>query len=194
MATRIKEKTAKIRENADNRPKASVKYVRISPSKVGIVLDTVRGKAYDDAVGILMAVPNKASEVVLKLINSAAANAENNKGMNKHDLYVAEITVTQGPTLKRIGLLDAGVEGHRIDAYLAAAGNICFTRTHGRREVAFLNRAWEDVLRADWLVDREEHHQLLLGQAVNSHPCRCAGRESVASAQEHLEYWLHGVK
>jgi large subunit ribosomal protein L22 len=56
---------------------------------------------YDDAVGILNAVPNKAAEVVLKLINSAAANAENNKGMNKHDLYIAEITVTQGPTLKR---------------------------------------------------------------------------------------------
>ena len=101
MAKRIREKTAKIRENADNRPKASVKYVRVSPSKVGIVLDTVRGKAYDDAVGILMAIPNKSAEVVLKLINSAAANAENNKGMNKHDLYVAEIAVTQGPTLKR---------------------------------------------------------------------------------------------
>ena len=63
MAKRIREKTAKIRENADNRPKASVKYVRVSPSKVGIVLDTVRGKAYDDAVGILMAIPNKSAEV-----------------------------------------------------------------------------------------------------------------------------------
>ena len=42
MATRIKEKTAKIKANADNRPKASVKYVRVSPTKVGIVLDTVR--------------------------------------------------------------------------------------------------------------------------------------------------------
>ena len=101
MAKRIREKAAKIRENADNRPRASVKYVRISPSKVGIVLNTIRGARYDDAVGILSAVPNKAAEVVLKLINSAAANAENNKGMNKHDLYVAEITVTQGPTLKR---------------------------------------------------------------------------------------------
>ena len=71
MAKRIREKTAKIRENADNRPKASVKYVRISPSKVGIVLNTIRGAKYDDAVGILNAVPNKAAEVVLKLINSA---------------------------------------------------------------------------------------------------------------------------
>lgn len=102
MAKRIREKTAKIKQNADNRPKASVKYVRISPSKVGIVLDTVRGRSYDEAVGILNAIPNKSAEVVLKLINSAAANAENNKGMNKHDLYVAEIYVGQGPTLKRM--------------------------------------------------------------------------------------------
>ena len=90
-----------------------------------------------------------------------------------------------------LGLLDAGVELCRAEAYLAEAGSICLTRTHGRREVAFLNRAWEDVLRSDWLVDREEHHQLLLGQAVNSRPCRCAGREAVASAQEHLEYWFY---
>ena len=101
MAKRIREKTAKIKQNADNRPKASVKYVRISPSKVGIVLDTVRGRSYDEAVGILNAIPNKSAEIVLKLINSAAANAENNKGMNKHDLYIAEIYVGQGPTLKR---------------------------------------------------------------------------------------------
>ena len=101
MAKRIREKTARLHENADNRPKASAKYVRISSSKVAIVLDTIRGRAYDDAVGILNAIPNKAAEIVLKVVNSAAANAENNKGMNKHDLYIAEITVTQGPTLKR---------------------------------------------------------------------------------------------
>lgn len=101
MAKRIREKTARLHENADNRPKASAKYVRISSSKVAIVLDTIRGRAYDDAVGILNAIPNKAAEIVLKVVNSAAANAENNKGLNKHDLYVAEAIATQGPTLKR---------------------------------------------------------------------------------------------
>ena len=93
----------------------------------------------------------------------------------------------------RLGLLDAGVEEHRADAYLAAAESICFTRTHGRREVGFLNRAWEDVLRSDWLVDLEQGHQFLLGQEVNSRPCRCAGRGMTASAKEHLEHWLYGV-
>ena len=101
MAKRIREKTAKLYANADNRPKASAKYVRISSSKVCIVLDTIRGRSYDEAVGILNAIPNKASDIVLKIVNSAAANAENNKGLNKHDLFVAEATATQGPTLKR---------------------------------------------------------------------------------------------
>jgi len=101
MAKRIREKTAKLHAEADMRPKASAKYVRISSSKVCIVLDTIRGLGYDEAVGILNALPNKASEIVLKVLNSAAANAENNKGLNKHDLYVAEATATQGPTLKR---------------------------------------------------------------------------------------------
>ena len=101
MAKRIREKTAKLKANADNRPKASAKYIRISSSKVCIVLDTIRGRAYDEAVAILNALPNKAAEITLKVVESAAANAENNKGLNKHDLYVAEATATQGPTLKR---------------------------------------------------------------------------------------------
>lgn len=101
MAKRIREKTAKLHEQADKRPCASAKYVRISSSKVAIVLDTIRGRSYDEAVGILKAIPNKAGEIVLKVVNSASANAENNMGLNKHDLYVAEAIATQGPTLKR---------------------------------------------------------------------------------------------
>lgn len=101
MAKRIREKTAKLHEQADKRPFASAKYVRISSSKVAIVLDTIRGRSYDDAVGILNAIPNKAGEIVLKVVMSAGANAENNMGLNKHDLYVAEAIATQGPTLKR---------------------------------------------------------------------------------------------
>ena len=49
-----------------------------------------------------MAIPNKAAEVVLKLINSAAANAENNNGMNVENLYIAECYANKGPTMKRI--------------------------------------------------------------------------------------------
>jgi len=74
----------------------------------------------------------------------------------------------------RLGLLEAGLTEEQAGAYLAAAGETVYTRTHGRREVAFLNLAWEDVLAADWLADLSQSHQTLLCGAVNSRPCRCA--------------------
>ena len=101
MAKRIREKAELIKQNKDTRPYACVRYVRLSPTKAKIVIDQVRGKSYDDAVAILANMPHDAAAILLKVVKSAGANAENNKGMNKHDLYVAEITVTQGPTLKR---------------------------------------------------------------------------------------------
>lgn len=101
MAKRIREKALERKQNKDNRPYACAKYISISPSKVGIVLDTVRGKKCEDAVAILSVLPNNAASVVLKLINSAVANAEHNKGMNKENLYVAEIFVGPGPIMKR---------------------------------------------------------------------------------------------
>jgi large subunit ribosomal protein L22 len=104
MATRMREKAA-AREEAkrnDTSSKAIAKFIRISPYKVRQVLDVIRGKSYPEAVGILNNTNKAASPVLLKLLNSAAANAENNKGMDKNTLYVSECFADQGPTLKRI--------------------------------------------------------------------------------------------
>ncbi len=101
MATRQREKAAKRKETKDMRPKAIVKYVRISSSKVKIVLDLIRGKSVDEAYGILMHTPKAASDVVAKLIKSAVANAENNLGMSVDGLVIAEVYASEGPTLKR---------------------------------------------------------------------------------------------
>ncbi|MDO4356139.1 MAG: 50S ribosomal protein L22 [Clostridia bacterium] len=101
MATRVKEKAAARKANADKRPRATAKYVRISSRKVKIVLDLIRGKKADEALAILMYTPKAAAPVVEKLLNSAIANAENNLGMDRESLYVAETFANEGPTLKR---------------------------------------------------------------------------------------------
>ena len=101
MATRQKVKAAARKANADKRPHASAKYVRVAPRKVQIVLDLIRGKRVDDALAIVMYTPKAASPVVEKLLNSAIANAENNLEMDRESLYVAECYANQGPTLKR---------------------------------------------------------------------------------------------
>ena len=108
MATRMREKSEKRLQNKDQRPFAKVKYVRMSPSKVRIVLDTVRGKKVEEAVAILANSPQSAAEVCLKLLKSAIANAENNKGLNRGDLIVDEAFATPGPTLKRINIRARG--------------------------------------------------------------------------------------
>lgn len=102
MAKNLREKTARIAENKDRRPRAVAKHVRISPYKVRIVLDIIRGKNYRDAVAILENTPKSASEPIRKVLMSAAANAENNLGMSKENLFVAACYADQGPTLKRI--------------------------------------------------------------------------------------------
>ena len=82
--------------------KAYLKYARISPRKVKIVLDLIRGKDVGVAMGILKNTPKSASEYLVKLLNSAIANAENNFHMDASKLYVSECFVCPGPTLKRI--------------------------------------------------------------------------------------------
>jgi len=82
--------------------KAILRYARISPRKVKIVLDLIRGKDVDMAMAILKNTPKAASEYLIKLLNSAVANAEHNFSMDKDALYVAECYVTPGPVLKRI--------------------------------------------------------------------------------------------
>lgn len=113
MATRSKAKALERAENKDRRPKAIAKYIRISPSKVQIVLDLIRGQDYKDAVAILKTTAKAAAEPILKCMNSAAANAEVNLGMNKDALYVAECYADQGPTLKRMQPVSRG-RGYRI--------------------------------------------------------------------------------
>lgn len=101
MATRQREKAIKRAENKDRRPKAVLKYARISSRKVKIVIDLIRGKSVNEAEAILMYTPKAASAHVLKLLRSATANAENNLNLNRDDLYVAEVFADQGPTIKR---------------------------------------------------------------------------------------------
>lgn len=102
MAKNMKLKTKRIEENKDRRPKAIAKYIRISPYKVRIVLDLIRGKNVDEAIAILENTPKSASDPIRKVVLSAAANAEHNLGMNKADLIVAACFADQGPTLKRV--------------------------------------------------------------------------------------------
>ena len=81
--------------------KAHLKYARISPRKVGIVCDLIRGKDVKVARGILENTPKAASELMVKLLGSAVANAENNFGMDPDKLYVSETYANPGPILKR---------------------------------------------------------------------------------------------
>jgi large subunit ribosomal protein L22 len=80
---------------------AKLKYVRLSPQKSRLVVDLVRGKGVQDALNILRFSPNKAASVVLKLVNSAIANAEQKGVADVDQLFVKEITVDGGPVLRR---------------------------------------------------------------------------------------------
>ena len=81
--------------------KAHLKYARISPRKVGIVCDLIRGKDVKVARGILENTPKAASELMVKLLGSAVANAENNLGLDGDNLFVSETYANPGPILKR---------------------------------------------------------------------------------------------
>ena len=86
----------------------------------------------------------------------------------------------------RLGLLDTGLPKDQVDTYLQNANTLQLTRTHGRREVAFLNRAWEDILSYDLLVDQSSFRQPILNHAVNNRQCRCAGADGIDTAYAHL--------
>ena len=89
-------------ENKDTRPSAKLSYARMSVQKACYVLDAIRGKDVETAVGILTYSPRYASAVIRKLVESAAANAENNNGLSRKNLYVAECFANKAPTMKRI--------------------------------------------------------------------------------------------
>ena len=86
----------------DTRPSAKLSYARVSVQKACFVLDAIRGKDVETALGIVMYNPRYASTLIEKLLKSAIANAENNNGMKAEDLYVAECYANKGPTMKRI--------------------------------------------------------------------------------------------
>ncbi len=84
------------------------KYIRMSPRKVRLVADLVRGKGVDEAIALLKATPKDAARAIEKAINSAAANATQNYGWSREDLVISTIYAGEGPTLKRF---KAGARG-----------------------------------------------------------------------------------
>ncbi len=84
------------------------KHIRMSPRKVRLVADMVRGKGVEEAVSLLKLTPKEAARAVVKAINSAASNATQNYGWTREDLYVSTIYADEGPTLKRF---KAGARG-----------------------------------------------------------------------------------
>ena len=89
-------------ENKDTRPSAKLSYARVPVQKACFVLDAIRGKDVETALGILTYNPRYASSVINKLLESAIANAENNNGLSRSNLYVAECYANKAPTMKRI--------------------------------------------------------------------------------------------
>jgi len=114
MATRMREKAAARAENKDKRPCAHARHIRMSPFKVRVVLDLLRGKSVNDALAILENTPKIAAEPVEKVLKSAVANAEHNNDLARADLFVAEIYAGAGPILKRMQPVSKG-RGHRIN-------------------------------------------------------------------------------
>lgn len=88
--------------NKDTRPSAKLAYTRISVQKACFVLDAVRGKDVTTALAILTYNPRYASSIIKKLLESAIANAENNNGMNRDNLFIAECYADKGPIMKRV--------------------------------------------------------------------------------------------
>ena len=86
----------------DTRPSAKLSYARISVQKACFVLDAIRGKDVESALGILAYNPRYAYKKKKKLLKSAIANAENNQGMSAENLYIEECYASQGPIMKRI--------------------------------------------------------------------------------------------
>jgi hypothetical protein len=89
-------------------------------------------------------------------------------------------------------LRNVGIEKSLIQRYLQAAGEIELTKTHGRREVAFLNRAWDDVAALDYCIDKEQQPQPLLEHSLNHMICNCVGYEGYGEPLERMRQSLEG--
>ena len=81
--------------------RATAKYVRIAPRKARLVADEVRGKSYPEAASILRFTNRRAAKIIGDVINSAAANAEHNDDADPEELFIKDIRVDDGPTIKR---------------------------------------------------------------------------------------------
>lgn len=81
---------------------ATSKYIRISPSKIDVIIAKIRGKSYKEALQILKYLPQKAGAVVWQTLYSAVSNATNNFDLEKENLVISEAFVNQGPILKRM--------------------------------------------------------------------------------------------
>lgn len=89
-------------KNKDRRPSATLSNARVSSRKAAFVLDAIRGKGVNDALGIVTYSPRYASRLIKKLLESAIANAKNNNSMDETRLFVSECFANQSSTLKRI--------------------------------------------------------------------------------------------
>ena len=85
----------------EHKVKATGKYIRISPTKVRRILDQIRGRSYQEALMILEFMPYRACSPIWQVLNSAAANAQNNFGFKKQNLTIKTIFADQGPALRR---------------------------------------------------------------------------------------------
>nr|YP_009545273.1 ribosomal protein L22 [Synura uvella]AYO28427.1 ribosomal protein L22 [Synura uvella] len=81
---------------------ATSKYIRISPTKIDLIITKIRGKTYKEALKILKYLPQKAGSIVWQTLYSAVSNAIHNYDLEKDKLFVKEIYVNQGPILKRM--------------------------------------------------------------------------------------------
>jgi large subunit ribosomal protein L22 len=81
--------------------KARLRFVRIAPTKARLVADLIRGKRSEEALNILTFTQKAAAKILIKLLKSAIANATQKKNIDVDRLYVKQITVDQGPTMKR---------------------------------------------------------------------------------------------
>jgi large subunit ribosomal protein L22 len=80
---------------------AVAKYIRVSPRKVRLIMDEIRGRKVEEALNMLTFMPQKGGRILKKLLNSAVANAQQNSGTDVDKLFIKRIFADEGPTLKR---------------------------------------------------------------------------------------------
>jgi large subunit ribosomal protein L22 len=104
---------------------ARVKHARIGAQKARLVADQIRGLQVEQAVNLLAFSPKKGARIIKKIVESAIANAEHNEGADVDDLWISEVQVDEGPTMKRIRARAKG-----------RASRICKRTSHIRVTVA----------------------------------------------------------